>query len=114
MLTDIGDSNKNGETQSGRLITVDQGRATPLTGAHEVGHSIGLQHSYEGLMTAASSDTKRSGSVSKNDVRTIIKRAVKGSPLQDENGNPAGKGYFHNESEDPNVKFKYKMEELTK
>ncbi len=36
------------------------------------------------------------------------------APAKDVDGNPAGKGYFHNTSDDPNFKFKYKMEEKTK
>lgn len=111
MLKNLEDSNKNGSTRSGRLITVDKARATTLTGAHEVGHSVGLLHSDSGLMTAASSDTKRSGKVSKNEVKTIIKRAVNGKPLKDTEGNAAGKGGFYNKTNDQDLQFKYKMEE---
>ena len=111
MLKNLEDSNKNGNTRSGRLITVDKARATTLTGAHEVGHSVGLLHSDSGLMTAASSDTKRSGKVSKNEVKTIIKRAVNGKPLKDTEGNAAGKGRFYNKTNDQDLQFKYKMEE---
>lgn len=82
------------------------------TGAHEVGHTIGLQHSDAGLMTAASSDSKRSDKVSKNEVLNIIRGAVKGKPTKDTKGNSAGKGYFHNTSEYPHKKFKYKMKEI--
>ena len=114
MLANIPDANKNGETNSGRLVTVAEGRASSSTGAHEIGHSVGLQHSNAGLMTPASSDPSRANKISKGEIKTIIQRAVKGTPLKDENGNSAGKGYFHNISEDPNIKFKYKMEELKK
>ena len=112
IITDIKDSNINGQTNSGRLVTVDEGRATPLTGAHELGHSVGLQHSNRGLMTSASSDPNRSNKVSKNEVKSIIRNAVRGKPSTDENGNPAGRGHFHNNSNNPNVKLKYKMEDL--
>lgn len=44
----------------------------------------------------------------------MIKNAVKGKPAKDTNGTPAGKGYFHNTSDAPNVKFKYKMEDKMK
>lgn len=112
ILKEIDNSNINGETQSGRLVTIDPQKATSLTGAHEVGHTIGLQHSDAGLMTAASSDSKRSDKVSKNEVLNIIRGAVKGKPTKDTKGNSAGKGYFHNTSEYPHKKFKYKMKEI--
>ncbi len=114
IIKDIGNTNINGQTGSGRLVTVAEGRATSSTGAHEIGHSVGLQHSNAVLMTPASSDPSRSNKVSKGEIKTIIQRAVKGKPLKDEKGNSAGKGHFHNNSEDSNIKFKYKMEELKK
>ena len=114
MLSDISDANINGETKSGRVVTVNKNKATPLTGAHEIGHTLGMQHSDAGLMTAASSDPQRSSKVSKGEIKSMIKNAVKGKPAKDTNGTPAGKGYFHNTSDAPNVKFKYKMEDKMK
>ena len=117
MLTDIKDPNINGETQGGRVITVDTKQADSSTGAHEIGHTVGLQHSSIGLMTAASSDPYRSNNISKSEVKTIIKRAIKGKPSTDLEGTAAGKGNFHNISnnaEDTNIKFKFKMEDLNK
>ena len=43
-----------------------------------------------------------------------IKNAIKGKPSKDADGNPAGKGHFHNTSDDPNAKFKFKMGDNTK
>lgn len=114
ILSDISDANINGETKSGRVVTVNKNKATPLTGAHEIGHTLGMQHSDAGLMTAASSDPQRSSKVSKGEIKSMIKNAVKGKPAKDTNGTPAGKGYFHNTSDAPNVKFKYKMEDKMK
>jgi len=114
LLSDIPEANKNGVTQSGRVVTVDKERATPLTGAHEIGHTIGLQHSNTGVMTAASSNSNRSGKVNKGEIKNIIKNAIKGKPSKDADGNPAGKGHFHNTSDDPNAKFKFKMGDNTK
>ena len=114
MLSDLPDANINGVTNSGRVVTVDKNRATPLTGAHEIGHTVGLQHSNNGLMTAASSNPKRSGKVSKREIKNVIKNAVKGKSAKDADGTPAGKGHFHNKTDNPNVEFKFKMEENTK
>ena len=110
--SDLDDPNQNGGTRGGRLVFVTPRSTKTLTGAHEIGHTVGLQHSGAGLMTAASSDPERSDNVNKTEIKNIIKRAVNGKPSKDENGNPAGRGHFHNNSNNPNVKFKYKMEDL--
>ena len=66
LLGDFDNPNKNGETLGGRLVKVKKGNAKTRTGAHEIGHTVGLQHSDSGLMTAASSDHRRSDHVNKN------------------------------------------------
>lgn len=50
---------------------------------------------------------ERKGVQKKEIIKT--KRAVCGKPFGDENGNPAGRGYFHNTSGEQNVIFRYKM-----
>lgn len=50
---------------------------------------------------------ERKGVQKKKIIKT--KRAVCGKPFGDENGNPAGRGYFHNTSGEQNVIFRYKM-----
>ncbi len=63
-------------------------------------------------MTAASSDPRRSDHVNKKEIKTMIKRAVKGNPEKDVEGNPAGKKHFHNNSNNSNLKFKYKINKI--
>ncbi|HMQ47186.1 MAG TPA: RHS repeat-associated core domain-containing protein [Saprospiraceae bacterium] len=52
-------SQRNGVTKGGNLVLVKQSRASSDTGAHEVGHALGVDHSSTGIMTAASNDPNR-------------------------------------------------------
>ena len=65
------------------------------TGSHEVGHALGLGHNEEGLMTAASSDTKRSKTISDKDVKSIISNVFKRSDPD------AGKGTMYESGKSP-------------
>jgi RHS repeat-associated protein len=88
---ELKDANKNGTTQNGNFIMVKNTQSTADTGAHEVGHSLGLVHSSSGLMTPSSTDSHRSQNVRTGDVKDMITYPLK-EKQNSENGNPAGKG----------------------
>ena len=100
------DTNVNGTTKGGRQILVREECSDKETGAHEIGHSLGLTHSSNGLMTAASSDRNRSLRVSAKQVKTIIRNAVKGEVNSEYDSGEAGKGHFYNNSDDKDFTFK--------
>ena len=85
--------NLNGTTNLGCMIYVLNSRKDTDTGAHEVGHSLGLIHSETGIMTATSTDPQRSQSVSQREINQCILGGLKGRPLS-ENRNKAGKGFL--------------------
>jgi RHS repeat-associated protein len=75
MIGDIPDSNVNGNTNN-NIIRVRASHKEEMTGAHEVGHSLGFEHARFGLMTPSSSEPKRKGfEISKGQVKSVIKRA---------------------------------------
>ena len=107
------DPNVNGKCASGKFIYVTEERANTETGAHEMGHTLGLLHSKKGLMTATSSDTNRTDDISVNEIETIINRAIIGTPLDDPPGNFVGKGsaiILHGTNPNP---FKLKKVKVT-
>ena len=107
------DPNVNGKCASGKFIYVTEERANTETGAHEMGHTLGLLHSKKGLMTATSSDTNRTDDISVNEIETIINRAIIGTPLDDPPGNYVGKGsaiILHGTNPNP---FKLKKVKVT-
>lgn len=66
------DSNTNGTTIGENYIQVKDSRANSDTGAHEMGHTLGLDHNTSGLMTPASADSGRSNDLKKSDIKDII------------------------------------------
>lgn len=88
------DANTNGTTQGGNYIQVKDSQKSSTTGAHEVGHTLGLVHDNKGLMTPASSDSNRSSSANKSGVSDMIKYPLKGkvNSETDANGNTANAG----------------------
>ena len=68
----INDTNKNGITLEGNQIAVKISKSDGDTGAHEMGHAIGLVHNIFGLMTPVSKDSKHSRNPNKFDIKDII------------------------------------------
>ena len=66
-------SSVTGRTHSNRQdIEIRPERAEETTGAHEIGHILGLGHSEEGIMTPHPSDSKRTDEVTQENVDDII------------------------------------------
>ena len=85
------DANTNGRTIGGTLIKVKDSERDADTGAHEVGHSLGLGHSDNGLMTPASTDSRRSKNVYKREISNILKNS-----LNNKTTPGAGRGTINN------------------
>ena len=91
----IEDPNENGHTK-GQIITIkNELNENLMTGEHEVGHSLGLVHSFSGLMTPDSNNKRRSRYISKSQIRQIINNAKNGVVPTDENNDiTVGIGYY--------------------
>lgn len=74
-------SDDHGVTEGGNLVKVKQSDANNTTGAHEDGHTLGLDHSTSGLMTAGQNDSNHSGSPNAWNVQDVIRGALKGNGL---------------------------------
>lgn len=109
LLTNDLSDNYNGNSDGGQIARVRPSRAFTETGAHEMGHGLGLGHYFSGLMTDSSSDPYRSDKITKIEITDIIKGAVKGKPVSDPY---AGKGKIRYNN--GKVKFKYKTNEVKK
>lgn len=90
-------------------IYISRENATELTGAHEVGHSLGLQHSDKGIMYATGNSTKRAKTISESEIKMMIKNAVTGEVAKDKNGGEMGKGYLDNEQEIRQIEWIYEV-----
>ena len=92
-----------------RAISISKTNAVELTGAHEVGHSLGLQHSDKGIMYPFGNDGKRTKIVSEDDTKLMLKNAMTGVVAKDDKGNEAGKGHLDNEEEVKKINWKYEV-----
>lgn len=97
------DVNKNGHARGGNVIEIKDAKQNELTGAHEVGHTLGLTHSTSGLMTPSASDPNRTHEIGSDDLENMISYPLKGK-TNSENGNVAGKGTLNPNSQIINLK----------
>ena len=65
------DSNTNGAT-SEDYVTVRESKRKANTGKHEVGHSLGVTHAENGLMTATETDLNRTSNINSGNVSNIV------------------------------------------
>ncbi len=85
------DANKNGTTSGGNFVQVKDSRKATDTGAHEVGHTLGLTHVSNGLMTPSSTDPNRNGTLDNSGLKDMFSYPLRGR-VNSEGGNNAGKG----------------------
>ena len=64
-------------------------RSKSETGGHEIGHTLGMTHNESGLMTADSSNKKRSKEFNQRDINDMIRY-----PLNHDRNSDAGKGFL--------------------
>ena len=83
--------NINGTTIGGNFIQVKDAQKTVDTGAHEVGHALGLIHSSSGLMTPSSMDVGRLSNLNIGGLKDMVTFPLKGK-INSEGGNEAGRG----------------------
>ncbi|KXB83092.1 RHS repeat-associated core domain protein [Prevotella sp. DNF00663] len=93
----------NGSTMGGNYIEVKESRQGTETGAHEIGHAMGLKHSSKGLMTAESSNPSRSRNLDRGSVKDMISYPLKGKVNSEYDPHkgadiPTGKGTLINNS----------------
>lgn len=67
-----------GETSSGNRIMVKKAYRHSGTGAHEIGHTLGMIHDTEGIMTASASDPNRSNTVTANNIQEMMLFPIRG------------------------------------
>ena len=104
----VGESNPrlSGKTIDGKFINIYNNQ-DKTTGAHEMGHTLGLGHSYVGLMTPSASDLWRTNKIGEKEVETIIRNGMMGEILKEGNSSP-GKGILLNKPMNPLEEYKVK------
>ena len=91
------EENTNGNTSSGVFVRIKESKSMSDTGPHEDGHTLGMTHSFQGIMTAASSDPNRSYTVDKKNLKEMILAPLTGKTNSEDNM-PIGKGSVKNMS----------------
>lgn len=91
---------KNGNAIGGNFIQIKESRKGSETGAHEIGHILGMDHTNSGLITAESSNPKRSKILSKRSIQEMLML------LRNMQVEHAGKGFIYNNSQYLNSELK--------
>ena len=71
-----------GTTNSGISIVVDAKYADLRTPMHEMGHTLGLGHNQNGLMSPSQNDYTNFNKIYSGDIKIIIRNAIKGKPAK--------------------------------
>ena len=71
----------HGVTRGDNYVKVRQSDADNTTGAHEMGHTLGLNHSQSGLMTEGQNSSSHSSSISNWNAQDVIKGGLKGNGI---------------------------------
>ena len=79
------DENTNGTTKS-NYIRVKESKKDGDTSTHEVGHALGVPHSEEGIMTAASSDPNRTSEINVTNIQSQVRNPIRGKAFEDGRG----------------------------
>ena len=87
----------NGKTTQGNYIQINENSYAKETGAHEIGHTLGMLHNYSGLMTAASSDKSRTNTFLRTDINLTIKRPLHNAYVV-RGEKPYGVGFINNKT----------------
>ncbi len=89
-------SDVNGRTSNYHL-KIKESRKKSRTGAHEVGHTLGLDHYLNGIMTKSDKDPNRTDRISKDYIEDIFNNAFNRNP----DGNNVGIGTIKEEGTAP-------------
>ena len=103
------DENTSGSA-TGNSIKVKESAQDTSTGAHEVGHTLGMIHDTDGLMTPARTDPNRTENLNKTGVKDMISIPLKGKINWDYTSDgkkaDAGKGIVVNNTTQTNDELK--------
>jgi RHS repeat-associated protein len=84
----------NGNTKSGKYAFIRNDRSGTETGAHEIGHTLGITHNSNtksGMRVGGNFDGKAPGPVT-SDISSMLKYPLRGKVNYEKDGNPSGKG----------------------
>ena len=82
----LDDTDLAGQTRGGNIVAISKENKTELTGAHELGHTLGLIHYSKGVMSPKA-NKHRSKDVFQWQINTIISGALRGQPFSEKKGN---------------------------
>ncbi len=87
---------RSGTVQTGNFISVGESYAFQSTGAHEMGHTLGIaRHSSRGIMTESLDSPGRGNFIIRENVSTIVRNPIRGR-VDSYGGAAAGKGTVRN------------------